>query len=581
MPAPPSYIDITSLPFTRVVTQAEFNSGTFGGTVNTVWFRYVSSGDNILGLYVNEGGTFTPQSTLFKDDGTTAINGGNRVPWWQLLDTNTFYIRVRKLGGGASDFDFTCQFEQGQFVSTPIAAGSLLVNDDSKIGTNEPYAGLPYPATVWKTDGTFLGFAREIVAGELGDALPNGISIWHNRYGGVGNYLKLYNSNLELIATTDTTPSIGGYTDTSCYCNDGTQFFVYNSDGHRIFNVSSSGVVSSEIDSIPLDDVSNWVTALGVSRDGTILYYSDSAVGNTDNKIKKLLIGGSVSTFYDLSGTSTYLSQTGVNNGNGEIIVLSDDSLVTWYHSYVDNLDRIIHISSSGILINSYTQAAGVLVNHIHYHPDNPDKVSVWFFLDGSDFTGRFGELDLATGTLSPSFDIALFSEGSSKVTADSVIFGPSASCSMVTLGYGEGNGEPPAEKGTIIVVKVCPQSPAQDFTFDAVNLSPTTFILSNGEQQIYTDVPAGSGYSVIEQAVSGYTTTYSVSNGSSNTNITVANGETVTVTVTNTVVLLSAGGIYQIVPGKREDTLWVNFPNDTVDVKIPDPFARTGYLGE
>jgi len=41
-------------------------------------------------------------------------------------------------------------------------------------------------------------------------------------------------------------------------------------------------------------------------------------------------------------------------------------------------------------------------------------------------------------------------------------------------------------------------------------------------------------------------------------------------------------GGIYILVPGKRDDTLWTSFsPLASVDVKIPNPFARTALLGE
>ncbi len=40
-----------------------------------------------------------------------------------------------------------------------------------------------------------------------------------------------------------------------------------------------------------------------------------------------------------------------------------------------------------------------------------------------------------------------------------------------------------------------------------------------------------------------------------------------------------SEGGIYQMVPGKTDDTIYSG--DDTVDVKIPDPYFKTGVLGE
>jgi len=40
-----------------------------------------------------------------------------------------------------------------------------------------------------------------------------------------------------------------------------------------------------------------------------------------------------------------------------------------------------------------------------------------------------------------------------------------------------------------------------------------------------------------------------------------------------------SSGGIYQLVPGKTDDTLYTG-EDSTVDVKIPDPYFKTGLLG-
>lgn len=47
------------------------------------------------------------------------------------------------------------------------------------------------------------------------------------------------------------------------------------------------------------------------------------------------------------------------------------------------------------------------------------------------------------------------------------------------------------------------------------------------------------------------------------------------------TIYFLSATGIYTLVPGKANDTLYVeDNPGDTIDVKIPNPFFKTGYIG-
>lgn len=48
------------------------------------------------------------------------------------------------------------------------------------------------------------------------------------------------------------------------------------------------------------------------------------------------------------------------------------------------------------------------------------------------------------------------------------------------------------------------------------------------------------------------------------------------------TIFLVSASGIYELVPGKASDTLYIEAePGETIDVKIPNPFGRTGFFGK
>jgi len=58
---------------------------------------------------------------------------------------------------------------------------------------------------------------------------------------------------------------------------------------------------------------------------------------------------------------------------------------------------------------------------------------------------------------------------------------------------------------------------------------------LMDGDTQTFSSVTPGSGYGVSEDVVANWGTEYSVSNDSPIDNISVADGETVTVTVTNT----------------------------------------------
>ena len=85
-------------------------------------------------------------------------------------------------------------------------------------------------------------------------------------------------------------------------------------------------------------------------------------------------------------------------------------------------------------MLHSYTYlwSSGPRIDHIAWDPNNPTFIRIWFFLEASASTGRIGKLTISTGALS-SFDTKLFSSGINLTTGDSTMFGPSASCTMVT----------------------------------------------------------------------------------------------------------------------------------------------------
>src|SRR5688572_20828393 len=114
--------------------------------------------------------------------------------------------------------------------------------------------------------------------------------------------------------------------------------------------------------------------------------------------------------------------------------------------------------------------------------------------------------------------------------------------------------------------------------------LLPNIIVLGNGENHEYNDLPVGT-YGIVEEVPPGYIVTYVVSNGSPHDAITLAEGETVIVTVTNkqnpTINPNTSSGIYKIVKDKRNDTLWLENFTGTRDVKIPNPTYKTGLIGE
>lgn len=426
--APPaSFIDIDSIPFSRTVTQAEFN------VANEIWFRFVTAEETILGGFTTTGGTFLSNTRIFESDGSTLIASYPNSGWWYQLAAGTYYIRVARQGGGASNFDFTSNFNTAELNPTGITDGSYLIPDDH---SNQ------LAATVYERDGDLLGFFDAIPTGEIGDALPSGHVLLHDRFGRyAADSVVLFDPDLSHIDTITPSPSLGG--NWPRVVNDGTSFYVINSgtaDWGDIFKIEIDGSIS-QVGTIPLADN---IEAAGISRDGDIVYWTETE----SDVIKRYRISTALQMpdLYTIPTFDTIEDEmaTTPNFNPGEILVLGDDSLVTWWTDWSEEKDFIIHLSSDGTLLNTVEYDHPTRVNHIHYSGGiNPNAISVWFFLDENISEGRIAELDLDAGTLSNSFDTDLFYEGSN-ASLDPNEFGPSNSCPFVTMGYSIASSTPP-----------------------------------------------------------------------------------------------------------------------------------------
>jgi hypothetical protein len=96
----------------------------------------------------------------------------------------------------------------------------------------------------------------------------------------------------------------------------------------------------------------------------------------------------------------------------------------------------------------------------------------------------------------------------------------------------------PTAPAGTIVISKATAPNPdpsSTTFQFTEGGGLSGSFGLKNGESQTIADVPAGSGYSITETALSGWDQTGATCSHGTPANIAVSPGETVTCTFTNT----------------------------------------------
>jgi hypothetical protein len=435
MPAPPgNYIDITAVPFSQTVTQADFNAGTFGDAPNQAWFRYVAAADVALGTFTDKGGTFTPRIRLYADAGGTMVVGpsanDSQAMWQHCEAGETYWIEVVNLPPGPSDFDFTTTADTAP-VSPAVPNTSILINDDED----------GYAATIHAEDGTFLGLLPGIPAGEIGDSLPSGIALYHDEFGALGAPLALFNSANVYVSSGDTSPGVGAGVAPLVIGNDGDTFYVVHVSTGDVFTVSSTGTITGPIATIVLN--TRPVSAAGVSRDGTTLYWAegDGYDGDGHAAIQRhdLSSDTPLSRLYIIPALETdsgWVATTGVNNQPGEILVLGDESVVTWYRNDDASTDTLLHISSAGTLQASYEYAHPIRINHIAYPPTGSDDLRIWWFLDDTASTGRIATISLATGSSSVSFDTPHFVAGVNQVVGSTQLFGPSSSCTMVTAGY-------------------------------------------------------------------------------------------------------------------------------------------------
>jgi hypothetical protein len=528
MPPPASYVDITSDSFSYQVQVAEFN------IANERWFRMVTGADPVMfGWYVGLATGFNPDVRLFESDGTTLIDGTDGALSYSrpLANNSTYYIQVRNNTGpfGPIIIAFNTLFEWIVVGYNTIPYGTFLINDDVPA---EGSTG--FPSAIYDADGTFIGYIGTIPAGEIGDALPDRTTLWHDRYGMYGGQLALFNPDTSFVDDfTPNPPLLTGENFFPNIVNDGTDFYIVDrGNTGNVFKLDVSGpTLSAPIATIAYTDI---ISAVGVTRDGSVMYWAE---GEFSNVIRAwdLNTDSSLGAFYTIPGLGANFSvaTTGVNDHPGELLVLLDGKIVTYVHDFTNDEDRVLYLNSDGTLSNAITFDTTLddpgIIDHIFYSPLGPTYIRVWFFTDTGAAVGRYGDLNLESGEFAELFLVPLRNDGESLISGDDTIFSPSASCSMVTIGYGEG--------GTIIVTKTTiPSSDTTSFEITAGGgLTPASFELAHGESQSILEVTPGSGYSITETAdTAEYAVSYQVSNGSPVDNITVASGETVTVAITN-----------------------------------------------
>jgi len=407
-------------------TAAEMNSGA------RLIFFLAATTTKYVGYQIEQVGSDTPFVTIWPpsaEPANLATRADSQAGWIKILTGSIYVFRLECTSGAATE-TFSVHFEDAPTVPDPPPINARLINDDTE--------GLP--ATAWTSDGTFLGFSEAIPASEIGASTSDGHSLWHDRFQFHSNYLALLDPDLALVSAFNLPggdaiddspfPRITQYND---------DFYVLNVTTQALYKVTTAGVVTGPIATLTTITTAErrQYCAIAISNDGTILHYT---LGNATGAIHRwsLETDTALADLYTIPGFTTSsdrIAGTAFNHA-GDIVVLSDDSVVTWWREASPTQFKIIHVSSAGALIDevTYTNATTDQINHLVRKPGSDDQVIAWFMDTAAETHGWIGGLRLSDGTEGPFTWSAnvLMTAGHNAAYPDQTMFAPSRSCTFV-----------------------------------------------------------------------------------------------------------------------------------------------------
>lgn len=490
------------------------------GTTYTVWYKYTAvAGDVQIGLFgFGDLSTYTPRTEVWTGPPPTMLPHPSGVSYLILIyATNkpvqfpvtpgtTYYFSFTTNAGNPAPAVLTIEIES--FAQTATAVGMIAVNDDT---AKFPLVLLD-PAT-----GDPARFINPFPNGEAGDVLAsNGIMCIEDF---ANNEVVIFDEDFNEVArvTDGESPRIRA-------CQAGDIFYVgQQTNPVQYYTIDETGTTTAPV----VLTGTLYINSLAANNAETILYHS----GDPGDAIHRWDIPGGAALSDLVAGISGYYVV--------DILVLSDDTIIALYADYADVVVK--HYNAAGATLHTYNFGADTFPSgtfpRLAYAIDDPTTFWIWTHPTGADAgLSRFREVTVATGAFATDVTTTEYEHGTYNRTATatpSARFGISFSCPFWIVRSG---GPPPGTTGTVIVVKqTAPSSDTTSFDFTAAGgLTPTSFSLATGNQQTFNSVPVGSGYSVIETVNPTYTTSVSVSNGDPHTSFSVADGETVVVTFTN-----------------------------------------------
>jgi len=569
---------IPSLPY--ITTQSGIHDA---GTTYKVWYKYTPTVETILlGVYFRgDGVIYKPDTRIHINDGLNFIGyiNANLISQVPLLVGKTYYFEIIPNSGNPNPATLNINLLAApQHVSVP--GGSIFIRGASITSSWIPlgYKGLG-AGYINPNTGVIFNFEPMFVVGESGDFLPSGTILFAddiNVLSAVNDKWILYNPDLSIKAqfTWDWAQQTGH--PVSRASREYGRFYLGSKgySGNTTYaswtSVDENGILAP---TVVLPGMYG-MDALANSADDQFVYIAGTGGGGAPRTIIRRW-NKALGAF----GPDLVPANSVANSYVADMLVMPNGHVVVIWQEFTLRTCFVRIYDANGAILRNFTPIPNNTTGVPARLGYADDLTSFWLFIHVYNNAGQtsnsyfFNLLESDVSILktinSPDGYWVEFDHGPNPqyrfVTSDS--------CPFILILPG----------GTLIVNKVLNGgSPAQVFHFTTTGgLVPSTFNLASGGSRTFSGVTPGV-YGIIETPILGYHTTYSVSNGSPNTAITVAANEVVTVTVTNNG-SNPLSGIYKIVPNsfKSNDTVYTDLQaNETEDRAIPRPTWKTGLLG-
>lgn len=426
-------MDITSLPFTVTQDVADQLS------TLELWYRYVGVlGDRMLGVvpYADISGDYLPKLYIYTGTASSLtifkVNGAQQRAASIPIEEGVQYFFKVTQGGATSPLGDSLTFRAERAANGVAPAESILAAEENVL--------MRTPVLSSTTDNTALYFIQDIEfpTAAIGTTLPTGQMIMDGTPD--GDLVTIYNGSLTRIY--QEVPSYFAF-GPSAYTSDAdsTFYLLYSISGpagtdRQVRTLTATGGETSDTWTLP---DSYQIQSFAPSRDGTIMYYAQSAFTGTQ-PVKRFDLAGNAPLSDLAAHVANYVITT-------DMLVLEDGSIVVSYRRLAVPHAFVRRYSAAGATLNTYDFGTDQ-IDHMALSYATPTAFWVWIHTDPvggiNDYTRTiYRKINAADGATIVEAQYDMFTNGPSEVNYDTAgytdaddvpIFGPAPSCTFFVL---------------------------------------------------------------------------------------------------------------------------------------------------